>query len=69
VKIYDFDNSKANLCLEYDEVYTILQCIAQVRDFASDTDIEAIIGLTRKELSSILDEVFSLKEKMRTNAK
>jgi hypothetical protein len=64
MKQNDICKTEVNLSLSYEEVYILLQCVAEMRDTRTDADIEAITGVDRSRLVSIAKELNNLKNAM-----
>jgi hypothetical protein len=48
----------------YEEIYILLQCVAETRDHRSEGDVGAIIGVTRARLGTVADELSRIKQRM-----
>jgi hypothetical protein len=64
MNIISINGNNATIQFAYKEIYTLLQCAAETRDYRSDGDVEAIIGTTKSELSILTDKLANLKNMM-----
>jgi hypothetical protein len=62
------DRKEITLSLTDDDVYTLLQCVAEVRDSRSEGDIEAIIGVKKECLNDLASELNKIKKAMLSSA-
>ncbi len=65
MKISSFNKEEGTIILSYDEVYTILQCIAHTRDSLSSEDIDTIIGTDDENVEELAESFNEIKERMR----
>jgi hypothetical protein len=64
VKLLQSDRQQATLALTYDEVYTLLQCVAET-DRLDESETAAIMNKTRAQLEALADELNDIKKAMR----
>ncbi len=65
MKANSINREIADIALSYDEVYTVLQCVANTRDSLDDNDTETIIGTTKSDLRQIAIALNKIKNDMR----
>jgi hypothetical protein len=64
MQVLQTDRNKVTLSLTVEDVYTLLQCVAEIRDTRSEGDIEAIIGVKREQLAAFAGELNKIKQAM-----
>jgi len=64
----EIKRQRAILELGFEEVYILLQCVAEAEQRMSDGDVEAIIGISKEQLKEIGNTLNELKKKMRAAA-
>ncbi len=65
MNVRSFDRNNAIIECDYDTVYVLLQCVADLEDRLSDDDINTIIGVDRTDLSKLSTKLNKLKWDMR----
>ena len=65
MKVLQADRQQATLSLTYDEVYTLLQCVAEA-DRLDESETAAIMNKTKAQLDALADELNAVKKAMRS---
>ncbi|MBP7252602.1 MAG: hypothetical protein KBA75_03850 [Alphaproteobacteria bacterium] len=64
MKLTQADRQSCSLTLSYDEVYVLLQCVAET-DRLDETETKAIMNRTKPQLEALAEELNTIKNAMR----